>query len=46
MCGINGIFFYEKNQIGSDAIKKMNTAIAHRGPDAEEVYQNEKAFNI
>ena len=44
MCGINGIFFYEKSQKGSEAIKKMNTAIAHRGPDAEGIYQNEKAF--
>lgn len=35
MCGINGIFkFHDSNRI-KEGIKRMNSAISHRGPDSE-----------
>jgi asparagine synthase (glutamine-hydrolysing) len=33
MCGINGIHIKRENTLLSSTIKKMNDAIAHRGPD-------------
>jgi len=36
MCGINGIFGLEKITEPISVIKKMNSALAHRGPDADE----------
>jgi asparagine synthase (glutamine-hydrolysing) len=40
MCGINGIFFYEKNaKITTDTVSKMNDRLAHRGPNNGNVYE-------
>ena len=34
MCGINGIYNYDRSMDGKSIIEKMNSKIAHRGPDA------------
>jgi asparagine synthase (glutamine-hydrolysing) len=33
VCGINGIYYFYKDNPNKEAIAKMNKAIAHRGPD-------------
>ena len=39
MCGISGFFHFDKQRQADDALlKKMNIAIAHRGPDGEGFY--------
>lgn len=40
MCGLAGIYSF-KQQHGSDLIKKMTDAMAHRGPDADGFFQDE-----
>jgi asparagine synthase (glutamine-hydrolysing) len=39
MCGINGIFGIEKMNDARGVIQKMNSAISHRGPDADGIYE-------
>ena len=39
MCGINGLINYSQENL-SELIQKMNSSIAHRGPNAEGVYVN------
>lgn len=39
MCGINGIFHFEKSHSVSGELEQMNKVLAHRGPDAEGVFQ-------
>src|SRR5690606_21470178 len=41
MCGINGIFGLEQISNPEQIIQKMNSAIAHRGPDAEGIFKGE-----
>lgn len=41
MCGIAGIFNFNKKQVDSELVKKMTDAIAHRGPDGEGVFTAE-----
>src|SRR5215469_11248323 len=38
MCGIAGILSADPAQISADRLKKMTTALAHRGPDGEETW--------
>ncbi len=41
MCGITGIFYFDKNRIANkDRLKKMTDIIRHRGPDGEGFYLN------
>lgn len=44
MCGINGIVSFDKEPIDSleKRIAKMNSSIAHRGPDNNEFYLSQK----
>ena len=35
MCGIAGIFLFQSNREPQDALTKMVSAVAHRGPDAK-----------
>lgn len=45
MCGITGIVgFQENNSNYLSAIKKMNGAIAHRGPNSEGIWNDECCF--
>lgn len=39
MCGINGLINYSQGNL-SEYLQKMNSSIAHRGPNAEGVYVN------
>ena len=41
MCGINGIINLSGNGNYSEAIRRMNAALAHRGPDDEGVYSKD-----
>ncbi len=41
MCGINGILGLENLSQPETVIKKMNAALAHRGPDHEGIYTDE-----
>jgi len=41
MCGITGIFNFNKQPIAHQIIKSMTDAIAHRGPDGEGIYIEE-----
>lgn len=41
MCGINGLINYSQGNL-SESLQKMNSLIAHRGPNAEGVYVNNK----
>ncbi|MBL7771897.1 MAG: asparagine synthase (glutamine-hydrolyzing) [Chitinophagaceae bacterium] len=41
MCGIAGIFKLNGNPVTSGEIKKMTSAIAHRGPDGDGVFTQE-----
>lgn len=38
MCGISGIFYFQKNDQGQEPIKKMTDSLSHRGPDADGIY--------
>lgn len=45
MCGITGIVGHQINNLNNhSAIKKMNDAIAHRGPNSEGVWNDEHCF--
>jgi asparagine synthase (glutamine-hydrolysing) len=39
MCGINGIFHFQKSNSISGELELMNQTLAHRGPDAEGVFK-------
>jgi len=41
MCGIAGILHLDKKNIEPDMLKRMNSTITHRGPDAEGYYVND-----
>lgn len=41
MCGITGIFNLKGLPVSSQEIKKMTNALAHRGPDGEDVFVDE-----
>ncbi|MBW2039879.1 MAG: asparagine synthase (glutamine-hydrolyzing) [Deltaproteobacteria bacterium] len=38
MCGICGFCFSDKRQVGFDVLRKMTSALEHRGPDEEGYY--------
>lgn len=38
MCGIAGIINFDQQKVDLTALKRMNDALAHRGPDGEGVY--------
>ena len=41
MCGINGIYSFKSTlQSTSSLVEKMNNSIAHRGPDAEGIFED------
>lgn len=42
MCGIAGILLNKPNSVAPVFLKKMTDALAHRGPDAEGFWSNEK----
>jgi asparagine synthase (glutamine-hydrolysing) len=45
MCGINGIFHFQKSKPVAGELEQMNRILAHRGPDAEGVFrENEIEF--
>jgi len=41
MCGISGIYKFDKKEVQSSVIEKINNTLVHRGPDAGDV----KIFN-
>jgi asparagine synthase (glutamine-hydrolysing) len=41
MCGIAGVFNFNKQPVSHQTIKKMVDAMAHRGPDGEGIYIDE-----
>ncbi len=41
MCGIAGIFNINGKAVAEKQIKQMTQALAHRGPDGEDVFVNE-----
>jgi len=41
LCGIAGIFHLNGAAVSDNQIKRMTRALAHRGPDGEDVYVNE-----
>jgi asparagine synthase (glutamine-hydrolysing) len=41
MCGIAGVFNFDRQPVSHQIIKKMIDAIAHRGPDGEGLYIDE-----
>lgn len=41
MCGIAGIFHLSGKPVGNNDIKQMTRALAHRGPDGEDVFVHE-----
>lgn len=41
MCGINGLFSYNKSFGAQGIIEKMNSKLSHRGPDAEGSYRHQ-----
>ncbi|HUQ66879.1 MAG TPA: hypothetical protein VM101_12025, partial [Flavitalea sp.] len=40
MCGIAGIYSFNKRKLQHDTIRMVTDAITHRGPDAEGFYEN------
>ena len=42
MCGLNGFFSAQANSYDTAAIKEMNSALHHRGPDAEGSWQDDR----
>ena len=43
MCGISGIISKNISNTDIDNVKKMNSILNHRGPDASEVWSNDSA---
>ena len=43
MCGIAGIFNFNKQPVSPELIKDMTCALAHRGPDGEGIFTDEYA---
>ena len=43
MCGINGIISKSISNTDIDNVKKMNSILNHRGPDASEIWSNKGA---
>src|SRR5688572_21507076 len=43
MCGISGIVQAGDNKYSIHHLKKMTDALAHRGPDGEGLWQNDKS---
>lgn len=43
MCGIAGILHFKNKTINPNSLKKMTNSLAHRGPDGEGQWINEKA---
>ena len=42
MCGISGLINFDNIKVNDvDAVKRINDAITHRGPDAEGIYKND-----
>ena len=41
MCGIAGIFNFDRQPVAHQTLKAMTDAIAHRGPDGEGLYSDE-----
>ncbi len=41
MCGINGIFKFSGINYAQSVIQKMNDEMAHRGPDADQIFCND-----
>src|SRR5664279_1601556 len=41
MCGLNGIVSFKKASSYTPHVLKMNTALAHRGPDSEGIWNDE-----
>lgn len=41
MCGIAGIFHLNGKAVADEQIKRMTRALAHRGPDGEDVYTHQ-----
>ena len=41
MCGITGIFNFNKEPVSAESLRAMTDAIAHRGPDGEGVFVDE-----
>ena len=39
MCGITGIYGLEQLPDGAKRVHRMNDRLAHRGPDAEGIYE-------
>ena len=35
MCGIAGIYFFDRKKTTQDLVSRMTNAMAHRGPDAD-----------
>ncbi|MBD1148818.1 asparagine synthase (glutamine-hydrolyzing) [Pelagibacterales bacterium SAG-MED30] len=44
MCGINGIISKNISDIDINHVKKMNSILNHRGPDASEMWSNKSAI--
>jgi len=42
MCGINGIFYFYKSVKVPGVLERMNDTLAHRGPDAQGIFEDEK----
>jgi asparagine synthase (glutamine-hydrolysing) len=42
MCGINGIFHFEKSKSRDGEIQKMNETLRHRGPDAAGIFSEKE----
>ena len=42
MCGINGIISKSINDVDVANIKKMNSILYHRGPDASDFWSNDQ----
>ncbi|MBK9190873.1 MAG: asparagine synthase (glutamine-hydrolyzing) [Crocinitomicaceae bacterium] len=42
MCGINGIFHFEKSKPRDSEIQKMNETLRHRGPDASGIFSEKE----
>jgi asparagine synthase (glutamine-hydrolysing) len=38
MCGIAGIFYFDHKPVNAQLLRAMTAAIAHRGPDGEDIY--------
>ncbi len=43
MCGIGGIYFFDGTPVPESLLRKMATALAHRGPDEEGIFRQNGA---